>query len=106
MWGIVLVWFSAVMFVHLGLGDTLAKALRCNFVLFRCSKCMSFWATLGYSTLCTTLPAEAAVATAFLAAYLALWADLVLAKLADIYENLYHRVATETEEEPRGTGTA
>lgn len=100
MWGIVLVWFSALMFVHMGLGEAAGRLLRTDFVLLRCVKCCSFWSTLGYSLLCTTLPVETAVAVAFLAAYLALWADLALAKLATIYENLYQSVAAEAQTDP------
>ena len=88
MMGIVLVWFSAVMFVHMGLGEALCKTFRFNFVLFLCPKCMAFWTVLGYSLLIVKLPIEGSVAIAFLLGYAAIWFDLLLGKLADVYESL------------------
>ena len=93
MMGIVLVWFSAVMFVHMGLGEALCKTFRFHFVLFLCPKCMTFWAVLGYSLLIVKLPIEESVAIAFLLSYAAIWFDLLLGKLADVYESM------ESEEE-------
>lgn len=89
MLGIVLVWFSAIMFVHLGLGDEICKVIRINLFLFRCVKCLSFWTVLGYSFLIVELPIEGSVALAFLLGYAALWIELLLDKLADWYDEIY-----------------
>lgn len=86
--GIALVWFSAVMFVHMGLGEALCKTFGVRFVLFLCPKCMAFWVVLGYSLLIVELPIEESVAIAFLSSYAAIWFDLLLGKLADVYESL------------------
>ena len=99
MWGIACVFISSVLFIHLGLGETIGKLLRTDFVLFRCVKCLTFWCVLGYSLLCVSIPAEAAVCIAFMCAYAALWAELLLGKLANAYEKLSEDVATE---EPQG----
>ena len=99
MWGIACVFISSVLFIHLGLGETIGRLLRTDFVLIRCVKCLTFWCVLGYSLLCVSIPAEAAVCIAFVCAYAALWAELLLGKLANAYEKLSEDVATE---EPQG----
>jgi hypothetical protein len=86
--GIALVWFSAVMFVHMGLGEAICRTFRIRFILFLCPKCMSFWAVLGYSLLIVKFPIEVSVAVAFLLSYGAIWFDLLLGKLAEIYESM------------------
>ena len=91
--GIVLVWFSAVMFVHMGLGEALCKTFGVRFILFLCPKCMAFWTVLGYSLLIVKLPIEVSTAVAFLLSYAAIWFDLLLGKLADVYGSM------ESEEE-------
>lgn len=99
MWGIACVFISSVLFIHLGLGETIGRLLRTDFVLLRCVKCLTFWCVLGYSLLCVSIPAEASVCIAFMCAYAALWAELLLGKLANAYEKLSEDVATE---EPQG----
>lgn len=100
--GIALVWFSAVMFIHMGLGEAVERTLHFRLVLLHCMKCFTFWTTLGYSLLVAKLPCEASIALSFALSYASLWTDLALAKLSAIYENLYQRVATETEEDTTG----
>ena len=95
--GTALVWFSALMFIHMGLGEAVERTLRIRFALLHCVKCLSFWTVLGYSLLVNQLPCEAAVALSFALSYASLWADLALAKLSTIYENLYQSMAAETE---------
>jgi hypothetical protein len=56
---------------------------------------MSFWAVLGYSLLIVKFPIEVSVAVAFLLSYAAIWFDLLLGKLAEIYESM----ESEKEEE-------
>jgi hypothetical protein len=56
---------------------------------------MAFWAVLGYSLLIVKLPIELSVAVAFLLGYAAIWFDLLLGKLADVYES----VVSKKEEE-------
>lgn len=97
MTGIALVWFSAVMFIHMGLGEAVERTLHIRFVLLHCMKCCTFWTTLGYSLLVTQLPCEVAIALSFALSYAALWADLALAKLSTVYEDLYKSVAAETQ---------
>ena len=49
---------------------------------------MAFWTVLGYSLLIIKLPIEMSAAVAFLLGYAAIWIDLRLGKLADVYESL------------------
>lgn len=79
----------------MGLGEALCKTFRFHFILFLCPKCMAFWAVLGYSLLIVKQPIELSVAVAFLLGYAAIWFDLLLGKLADVYES----VVSKKEEE-------
>lgn len=97
MWGVVFVVISCCLFIHLGMGETISRLLHVQFVLLHCVKCLTFWCVLGYSLLCLTLPIEGSICMAFLSAYIALWIDLVLAKLAEKYEEFYKSVGTEAE---------
>lgn len=72
----------------MGLGEALCNAFKVHFVLFLCPKCMAFWIVLGYSLLIVKLPIEVSVAIAFLLGYAAIWLDLLLGKLADVYESM------------------
>ena len=96
--GIVLVWFSCVMFIHMGLADAVAQRLRVQWALLSCAKCLSFWSVLGYSFLVVQLPLPNSLATAFLMAYASLWADLGMGKIARIYEELSNHLESEAEE--------
>lgn len=95
--GIALVWFSALMFIHMGLGEAVERTLHIRFPLLHCVKCLSFWTTLAYSLLVVKLPCEAATALSFALSYASLWADLALAKLSTVYEDLYQSMATEAQ---------
>ena len=88
MLGISLVLISCILFIHLGMGDTIAKLIRKEFVLLKCTKCLTFWSTLTYSLTFTDFNIVECIATSFICAYVALWLDLLLSKLADIYEKL------------------
>lgn len=81
----------------MGLGEALCKTFRFHFILFLCPKCMAFWAVLGYSLLIVKLPIEVSAAVAFLLSYAAIWFDLLLGKLAEVYESMESK-----EEEEQG----
>lgn len=88
MWGIVCVFISCCLFIHLGLGEAIEKTTNIRFVLFRCVKCLTFWMITGYSLFFTSLPIEVSVCIGFVCAYSALWFDILLGYLAYIYEKL------------------
>ena len=87
--GVVLVSFCCLMFIHLGLGDTISRILHFDFVLFRCVKCLTFWTVLGYTLFIVELPFLGSLASAFAMSYVSLWADLGLAIMAYKYDNWY-----------------
>lgn len=100
--GIVLVWFSALMFVYLELGEAINRILGTKFTLFRCVKCATFWAVLIYSLFCADWSVEASLAVAFGGSYAALWMELLLDILADKYEEFYKGVEPkDTEDDER-----
>lgn len=89
--GIGLVSFCCIMFIHLGLGETFCKLLHFDFILFRCQKCLNFWATLAYALFFTNLPILFCLSLSFGLSYLALWIDLGLAKMAERYDYWYEK---------------
>lgn len=94
MWGIGCIFISCVLFIHLGLGETIERTLHVRFVLLRCVKCLTFWSVLAYS-LIHSLSVEVALCAAFVSAYAALWVDIPLTKLATLYEKLYKGMDAE-----------
>ena len=90
--GIGLLFFSCVMFIHLGLGDTLCRLFKINFILFKCVKCLTFWSILSYSLLIVKLGILESVSISFLMAYMSLWTDLGLSKIAERYDNWYKKI--------------
>lgn len=88
MWGIVCLFISSVLFIHLGMGEAIEKVLRIRFILLRCAKCLTFWTTAGYSLIIVSHPVEVSLCIGFACAYAALWADLLLGTLALKYEKL------------------
>ena len=95
MWGIVCIFICCCLFIHLGLGEAIEKFTCIRFVLFRCVKCLTFWMTTGYSLFFTSFPVEASLCIGFLCAYAALWADLLLGQLANLYEKLCQSMAAK-----------
>lgn len=93
--GIILVSFCCTMFIHLGLGETLCEVMHLNFILFRCVKCLTFWTVLVYALFFTELSVLVSASSAFLMSYLALWVDIGLAKLANIYDYLYEKTTED-----------
>ena len=87
--GVGLIFVSCCLFIHLGLGEAICKTLKTNFILLKCVKCLSFWSILAYSLLLTNWRWELCFACSFSLAYLALWVDLALKKIAEVYEKLY-----------------
>ena len=102
MWGIGCVFVSCVLFIHLGLGEAIERTLRVRFVLLRCVKCSTFWSMLVYS-LIHSFPLENALCLSFVSAYAALWADIPLAKLANLYEKLNKDLDAEESTHPSAT---
>lgn len=99
MWGIVCLFISSVLFIHLGMGEAIEKVLRIRFILLRCSKCLTFWTTAVYSLIIVSYPVEVSLCIGFTCAYAALWVDLLLGKIAVAYEKLTQSMDAK---EPQG----
>ena len=94
---VVMIMFSCVMAIHMGLMDAVLKVLRIqdrNIPIIRCPKCLTFHAVLWY-LVSTGANVILAVATAFLASYIAIWFDLFLGLMDVWYEDIYNRIPEE-----------
>lgn len=100
--GILLIWISAILFVHLGLGKAICEIIGKNIEVFLCVKCLSFQSILLYSLLFTRIRWEMCVAIAFICAYLSLWIDLGLSYLATKYEKWY-KIILDTKKSKHNT---
>ena len=92
-----MIMFSCVMAIHMGLMDAVLKVLRIqdrNIPIIRCPKCLTFHAVLWY-LVSTGANVILAVATAFLASYIAIWFDLFLGLMDVWYEDIYNRIPEE-----------
>lgn len=101
--GIACILTACCLFIHLGMGDTINKITKCDFILFRCVKCLTFWSVLGYS-LYISYALEKAMCVAFVCAYASLWIDLLLDKLAKEYEEFSKHVDAEEPTDDSGIG--
>lgn len=84
-----------VLFVHMGLGDAVSGVIKRNATLFQCVKCTTFWAILAYTLFLTEYEPVECAAIAFGCAYIALWVDLLFAKISVWYEKFYKSMVTE-----------
>ena len=75
-----------VLYIHLGMGDTLGRIFHSNAYVFKCVKCVTWQATLAYTLFFSDLNVLACLAVSFVSAYVALWMELMLSKMASLYE--------------------
>ena len=95
MWGIVCILLSCCLFVHLGLADAILHVTRVKIPYLRCAKCLSFWSVLIYSLSVVPIRAEVSVLLAFVCAYAALWIELLLGYIANLYEKVSNNMDAE-----------
>lgn len=100
MLGMVSIFISCVLFIHMGLGEAICDTLHIDFILFRCVKCLTFWSMLIFSVIFTELQWPVCIAVSFLASYAALWTDLALSKIAKIYDNEYEKILDSERDKP------
>ena len=81
----------AVLFNHLGLAEIITFHSKKNVVL-NCSKCLTFWTTLGYSLFITGQGVIPSLFYSFTLAYLALWAELLLNVFNYYYTKSYGKI--------------
>ena len=75
-----------VLYIHLGMGDTLGRIFHSEAYVFKCVKCVTWQATLAYTLFFSDFNVLACLALSFVSAYIALWMELMLSKLASLYE--------------------
>jgi hypothetical protein len=81
----------AVLFNHLGLAEIITFHSKKNVVL-NCSKCLTFWTTLGYSLFITGQGVIPSLFYSFILAYLALWVELLLNVFNYYYTKSYGKI--------------
>lgn len=84
MGGVACVLICCVLFIHLGMGETICNIIKRDVTLLQCTKCLTFWSVLCYSLFHTDVLTS--ITTAFVTAYIALWAELLLDKARKWYE--------------------
>ena len=75
-----------VLYIHLGMGDTLGRIFHSEAYVFKCVKCITWQSVLAYTICLSDLNVLACLAISFASAYVALWLELALSKLASLYE--------------------
>ena len=78
---------------HMGLVGAAEKVTRRKFKIISCSKCSTFWTVLIY-LLFMGNHFVTSIATAFALSYTAIWFELLLGYLSNIYESAYDKIQT------------
>jgi hypothetical protein len=103
---------------HLGLIAAVESLLHRRLPIVSCPKCFTFWSTLAYllacflmgddallrgGTIAANLPAvPRMLAVSFLAAYSALWLELIMYFIDTIYNSIYDQISKDNREETDG----
>lgn len=97
--------FSCVAANHLGLVAAIEKAISRRLPVVNCPKCLSFWATLiyGCSLCCNSVAAlpsaiPSVLAQSFLAAYAAIWLELIMFSIDTLYNSIYDKINKDNQE--------
>ena len=88
---VALITLSCVLFVQMGLADSILRILRIK-KISPCYKCLSYWLTglwMGFHGYDPVL----LVATSFIASYCSLWLGLLYDGLAVFYNYLYEKLS-------------
>ena len=97
MWTVVMIGFSCVMSIHMGLMDAVLEVLRLqnrHIPVIQCPKCLTFHAVLWFLVF-TGHNIIVSLATAFFLSYIAIWLDLFLGLMDYCYEHIYKRIPEE-----------
>lgn len=106
---------------HLGLIAAVERVLHRRLPVVSCPKCFTFWSTLAYLLACFLVGDDAPLrgspiaaylpavprmlAVSFLAAYSALWLELIMYFIDTIYNSIYDQISKDNREETDGEGT-
>lgn len=95
---------------HLGLVAAVEDILHRRMPIVNCTKCLTFWSTLAYCSVgCDSIAAlthaiPAILAASFIAAYTAIWLELLMACTDTIYNRIYEKIINkETDNEGQGS---
>jgi len=107
---------------HLGLIAAVESLLHRRLPVVNCPKCLTFWSTLAYLLACfltgddallggsliaAHLPAvPRMLAVSFLAAYSALWLELIMYFIDTLYNSIYDNIDKNNRKETDGEGTS
>lgn len=108
---------------HLGLIAAVERVLHRRLPVVNCPKCFTFWSTLAYLLACFLVGDDAPLrgsglitvllsvvprmlAVSFLAAYSALWLELIMYFIDTIYNSIYDQINKDNREETDGEGTS
>ena len=87
--------FSVVAANHLGLIAAIERTVKHRLPIINCPKCMAFWSVLAYGLLTSADNAgdiPGLVAAAFLAAWAAIWLELAMGFIDQLYLKAYDTV--------------
>jgi len=108
---------------HLGLIAAVESLLHRRLPVVNCPKCLTFWSTLAYLLACFLTGDDALLggsgpitvhlsvvprmlAVSFLAAYSALWLELIMYFIDTLYNSIYDNIDKDNRKETDGEGTS
>lgn len=108
---------------HLGLIAAVESLLHRRLPVVNCPKCFTFWSTLAYLLACFLTGDDALLrgggpitallsavprmlAVAFLAAYSALWLELIMYFIDTLYNSIYDQISKDNRKETDDEGTS
>lgn len=99
---------AAVLANHMGLIETIEGIIRHKLPIINCSRCLTFWSVMAvliaseWTSAIRHLPVI--VATSFLAAYAAMWLELLFGIIDKQYERIYKKTYPESDKEAAEAG--
>ena len=81
---------------HLGLVQAIESVIHKRLPVINCVKCFTFWSTLAYGLTVNSNSVAATIALSFLAAWLAIWLDLLMGFIDKKYLYLYDTIYPTT----------
>ena len=99
---VLMIVFSATAANHLGLVAAAESVVRHRLPILNCPKCAAFWSVIVYgvavanSSLFTLHSSLTVLAAAFLSAWSAIWLDLLMGIIDQLYIKLYDKIYPAT----------
>ena len=98
---------AAVLANHMGLIEAIEGVIKHKLPIINCSRCLTFWSVLICLVCCRTTATHwtIIVATSFLAAYAAMWLELLFGIIDKQYERIYKKTYPEAAKETAEAGS-